>query len=47
MAGKWGGSGVRLSTYEYVSSGRNNEVFTGKHYVVLLQHGNRLTGRSQ
>lgn len=39
-------SGVWLSTYEYVSSGRNNEVFTGKHYVVLLQHGNRLTGRS-
>ncbi|MEV5979127.1 helix-turn-helix transcriptional regulator [Streptomyces sp. NPDC052114] len=39
-------SGVWLSTYEYVSSGRNNDVFTGKHYVVLLQHGNRLTGRS-
>ncbi|MFJ6386462.1 helix-turn-helix domain-containing protein [Streptomyces sp. NPDC091972] len=39
-------SGVWLSTYEYVSSGRGNEVFTGKHYVVLLQHGNRLTGRS-
>jgi hypothetical protein len=39
-------SGVWLSTYEYVSSGRNNEVFTGKHHVVLLQHGNRLNGRS-
>jgi transcriptional regulator with XRE-family HTH domain len=39
-------SGVWLSTYEYVSSGRGNEVFTGKHYVVLLQHGNRITGRS-
>lgn len=39
-------SGVWLSTYEYVSSGRGNDVFTGKHYVVLLQHGNRITGRS-
>jgi hypothetical protein len=39
-------SGIWLSTYEFVSSGRGNEVFTGKHYVVLLQHGNRLTGRS-
>ncbi|MEU0343164.1 helix-turn-helix transcriptional regulator [Streptomyces bobili] len=39
-------SGVWLSTYEYVSSGRDNKVFTGKHYVVLLQHGNRITGRS-
>lgn len=39
-------SGVWLSTYEFVSSGRDNQVFTGKHYVVLLQHGNRLTGRS-
>ncbi|MEU6989370.1 XRE family transcriptional regulator [Streptomyces sp. NPDC046465] len=39
-------SGVWLSTYEYVSSGRGGEVYTGKHYVVLLQHGARLTGRS-
>src|SRR5690606_21560502 len=39
-------SGIWLSTYEYVSSGRGNQVFTGKHHVVLLQHGNRLTGRS-
>ncbi|GAA4802040.1 hypothetical protein GCM10023220_33740 [Streptomyces ziwulingensis] len=39
-------SGVWLSTYEYVSSGRGDAVFTGKHHVVLLQHGNRLTGRS-
>lgn len=39
-------SGVWLSQYEYVSSGRDNQVFTGKHYVVLLQHGNRLTVRS-
>jgi hypothetical protein len=39
-------SGVWLSTYEYVSSGRGSQVFTGRHHVVLLQHGNRLTGRS-
>ncbi|WP_306332823.1 DNA-binding transcriptional regulator [Streptomyces sp. KL118A] len=39
-------TGVWLSTYEYVSSGRDDAVFTGKHHVVLLQHGNRLTGRS-
>lgn len=38
-------SGVWLSTYEYFSSGRDGS-FTGKHYVVLLQHGNRLTARS-
>ncbi|MEU6476291.1 XRE family transcriptional regulator [Streptomyces sp. NPDC047017] len=39
-------SGVWLSTYEFISSGRGNQVFPGKHHVVLLQHGNRLTGRS-
>ncbi|MFF1714813.1 helix-turn-helix domain-containing protein [Streptomyces sp. NPDC058268] len=39
-------SGVWLSTYEFVSSGRDNQIFTGKHHVVLLQHGNRLTARS-
>ncbi|MFF4306999.1 helix-turn-helix domain-containing protein [Streptomyces sp. NPDC001601] len=39
-------AGIWLSTYEYVSSGRDNQVFTGKHYVTLLQHGNRLTARS-
>ncbi|MFH9587923.1 helix-turn-helix domain-containing protein [Streptomyces luteogriseus] len=38
-------SGVWLSTYEFFSSGRG-DTFTGKHYVVLLQHGNRLTARS-
>jgi hypothetical protein len=38
-------SGVWLSTYEFFSSGRDSS-FTGKHYVVLLQHGNRLTARS-
>ncbi|GGO98207.1 helix-turn-helix domain-containing protein [Wenjunlia tyrosinilytica] len=38
-------SGVWLSRYEYYSSGRDG-TFTGRHYVVLVQHGNRLTGRS-
>ncbi len=39
-------SGVWLSRYEYVSSSRGNQVFTGLHYVVILQHANRLTVRS-
>ena len=38
-------SGVWLSRYEYFSSGRD-ESFTQLHYVVVLQHGNRLTVRS-
>lgn len=38
-------SGVWLSRYEYFSSGRGS-AFTGVHYVVLLQHGDRLTVRS-
>ncbi|MFJ8191099.1 helix-turn-helix domain-containing protein [Streptomyces sp. NPDC096094] len=38
-------SGVWLSTYEFYSSGRG-DTFVGKHYVVLLQHGNRLTAQS-
>lgn len=38
-------SGVWRSRYEYYSSGREGE-FTGVHYVVVLQHGNRLTVRS-
>jgi transcriptional regulator with XRE-family HTH domain len=38
-------SGVWLSRYEYFSSGRDSS-FTGQHYVVVLQHGNRLTVRS-
>lgn len=38
-------SGVWLSRYEYFSSGRESS-FVGQHYVVLLQHGNRLTVRS-
>jgi hypothetical protein len=38
-------SGVWLSRYEYFSSGRDAS-FVGLHYVVVLQHGNRLTVRS-
>lgn len=38
-------SGIWLSRYEFFSSGRD-ESFTGLHYVVLLQHGNKLTVRS-
>ncbi|WP_202234378.1 helix-turn-helix domain-containing protein [Actinacidiphila reveromycinica] len=38
-------SGVWLSRYEYYSSSRG-QTFTGLHYVVVLQHGNRLTVRS-
>ena len=38
-------SGVWLSRYEYFSSGRDS-AFIGQHYVVVLQHGNRLTVRS-
>lgn len=38
-------SGVWLSRYEYFSSGRNQNL-VGMHYVVVLQHGNRLTARS-
>ncbi|MFH8805227.1 helix-turn-helix domain-containing protein [Streptomyces sp. NPDC017936] len=38
-------SGVWLSRYEYPSSGRGG-TFTGLHYVVLLQHGARLTVQS-
>jgi hypothetical protein len=38
-------SGVWLSRYEYFSSGRD-AAFVGQHYVVVLQHGDRLTVRS-
>ncbi|MDP5311989.1 helix-turn-helix domain-containing protein [Streptomyces poriferorum] len=38
-------SGIWLSRYEYFSSGREN-TYTGLHYVVLLQHGSRITVRS-
>ncbi|GGY44782.1 helix-turn-helix domain-containing protein [Streptomyces xanthochromogenes] len=38
-------SGVWLSRYEFYSSSRG-ETYEGKHYVVLVQHGNRLTAQS-
>jgi hypothetical protein len=38
-------AGVWLSRYEYFSSGRD-ATFVGLHYVVVLQHGDRLTVRS-
>jgi hypothetical protein len=38
-------SGIWLSRYEFYSSGRN-EAYTGAHHVLLLQTGDRITGRS-
>ncbi|MER7918990.1 MULTISPECIES: XRE family transcriptional regulator [unclassified Streptomyces] len=38
-------SGVWLSRYEFFSSSRD-ETYEGKHYVVIVQHGNRLTAQS-
>lgn len=38
-------SGVWLSRYEYYSSGRE-ETFVPKHFVLVLQRGNRLTVQS-
>ncbi|MEH1166044.1 XRE family transcriptional regulator [Micromonospora sp. CPCC 205539] len=37
--------GVWLSRYQFHSSGRG-ESFAGQHYVVVIQHGDRLTARS-
>ncbi|GHJ12947.1 XRE family transcriptional regulator [Micromonospora sp. AKA38] len=37
--------GVRLSRYQFYSSGRGDS-FAGQHFVVLLQHADRLTARS-
>ncbi|MFD4829244.1 helix-turn-helix domain-containing protein [Streptomyces uncialis] len=38
-------SGVWLSRYEFFSSSRDDS-FEGKHYVVIVQHGNRVTAQS-
>lgn len=38
-------SGIWLSRYEYFSSGRDATLL-GLHYVVIVQHGNRLNVRS-
>ncbi|MDI5964827.1 helix-turn-helix domain-containing protein [Streptantibioticus silvisoli] len=40
-----GFTGIWLSRYEYFSSGRDASL-VGLHHVVLLQHGNRISGRS-
>ncbi|WBB51097.1 XRE family transcriptional regulator [Verrucosispora sp. WMMA2044] len=37
--------GVWLSRYQYYSSGRGDS-FAGQHFVVVLQHSDRLTARS-
>lgn len=38
-------SGIWLSRYEFHSSGRGAD-FSGEHFVVIIQHGNKLTARS-
>jgi transcriptional regulator with XRE-family HTH domain len=38
-------SGIWLSRYEFYSSSRE-QAFTGAHHVLLLQSGDRITGRS-
>ncbi|MFF1462430.1 helix-turn-helix domain-containing protein [Streptomyces sp. NPDC058330] len=38
-------SGVWLSRYEFYSSGRG-DTYEGRHHVVIVQHGNRLTAQS-
>jgi transcriptional regulator with XRE-family HTH domain len=38
-------SGIWVSRYEFYSSGRN-EAYIGAHHVLLLQTGDRITGRS-
>lgn len=38
-------SGIWLSRYEFYSSSRG-DTYEGKHYVVIVQHGNRLTAQS-
>ncbi|MGA5562474.1 helix-turn-helix domain-containing protein [Streptomyces platensis] len=38
-------TGVWLSRYEFYSSSRD-ATYDGKHYVVIVQHGNRLTAQS-
>lgn len=39
-------SGIWLSRYEYPSSTKGTGTYVGMHYVVVLQHGDRLTVRS-
>jgi hypothetical protein len=37
-------TGIWLSRYEYVSSGRGGQTFTDEHYVMLIQHGSQYSG---
>jgi hypothetical protein len=39
-------TGIWLSRYEYVSSGRGGETYTDLHYVLLIQHGANIQVRS-
>lgn len=39
-------TGIWRSTYSYVSSSRGNKEFTSEHYVMVIQHGNRVQVRS-
>jgi transcriptional regulator with XRE-family HTH domain len=39
-------TGIWLSRYEYVSSGRGDQTFTSAHYVVILHRGQRVQIRS-
>jgi len=35
-------TGIWRSAYSYVSSSRGNKTFTSEHYVMVIQHGNRI-----
>jgi hypothetical protein len=39
-------TGIWRSRYEYVSSSRSGQTYTGQHYVMVIQHGARLQVRS-
>ena len=39
-------TGIWRSRYEYVSSSRGDQAFTGEHYVMVIHHGDRLQVRS-
>ena len=39
-------TGIWRSTYSYVSSSRGDKTFTSEHYVMVIQHGNRIQVRS-
>jgi hypothetical protein len=39
-------TGIWRSRYEYVSSSRGDETYASQHYVMVIQHGDRLQVRS-